>query len=858
MDVITEMLQHMIECKEILEKSEEEMLSVNDWTQLDAKATKLKLAHEAYKTIKPINGESGPDFEPKKCSFPVNLATYEILKFQNKIVTRFYICRRKISFLQENYQQIPTSQVSKIASIISKTKNILAGLLKPDDRVLVRNRFWTQNQIECSTEEQNVIPLDELSILKVIGEGSYGKVYKATYNEEVVAVKSVTILSQAHKAFLERELFILSKMNHENVLRFIGISRQKDTIYLITELVLYGELAAAVAEDHIPRDNWHIKLKMAHQGGLSINYLHEKKIIHNDIKTENMLISEDWNIKLCDFGFARELEGEFFNDKRLCGTPYFAAPEKLLLKNYTFKADVYAYGICMIEIITFGKVSLERHISNNYAFDLKKLQAKFPSDCPKEFAKIAIEAISYDPEDRPSMQQVCSVLEKCLSKVQKQYKLTPVPEIVCIDIDLAKKRKELSGVKVDPKLEIKSEEISNNVGSQSPIVQRNEVKSSSAIETSSEGTRIFSIDKRTSVLVDTDIFKNEKNPHNSESTKRVYSGVEKKTYIRLGATVISGHIAPKTTITIQINISNKTIKTIEQIDLKLFDSENKKIDQVANICPTKVPVVGWDSFPIYYKIPDIVVGKEYNIVLIAQTKNRFDKKTDSSLQVPIPFTTVDFTSEFKYNPHHIIGAPYELVRIRETTDYPRIFNDMADYFRKNFHLLLPSFEYSKETFEQSGDEEEISLLKYNYNSGSTFDVQKLIKNPFSLCKVFYDFLKFLPEPVITSKHFQVILPFADLKTQGERLESLKSAFTKLPSPNRSFLLGLLSFFLQIDKLGKKLSSKCQDNNLSQVLSFFFDNDSILRPPKNIPYTLDARKKISILIHDMIIGCRYFD
>ena len=85
----------------------------------------------------------------------------------------------------------------------------MAGLLKPDDRVLVRNRFWTSAQIENSTEDQTVIPLDELSILKVIGEGSYGKVYKANFKEEVVAVKSVTILSEAHKSFLERELFIL-------------------------------------------------------------------------------------------------------------------------------------------------------------------------------------------------------------------------------------------------------------------------------------------------------------------------------------------------------------------------------------------------------------------------------------------------------------------------------------------------------------------------------------------------------------------------------------------------------------------------------------------------------------------------
>ena len=108
-------------------------------------------------------------------------------------------------------------------------------------------------------------------------------------------------------------------MNHENVLRFVGICRQKETIYLVTELVLYGELAAAVAEDHIPRDNWLVKVQMAYQGALSLEYLHKQNIIHNDIKTENMLISDGWQIKLCDFGFARKLEEDTFSDKRLCG-----------------------------------------------------------------------------------------------------------------------------------------------------------------------------------------------------------------------------------------------------------------------------------------------------------------------------------------------------------------------------------------------------------------------------------------------------------------------------------------------------------------------------------------------------------
>ena len=530
----------------------------------------------------------------------------------------------------------------------------------------------------------------------------------------------------------------------------------------------------------------------------------------------------------------------------------------MLLRPYTFKADVYAYGICMIEIITFGKVSLERHISNNYAFDLKKLQAKFPSDCPKDFAKIAIDTIAYNPDDRPSMAQVCSALEKTLNKLQKN-KLPPVPEEICIDIDLAKKRRELTGVKVETKPEIKPSEDTPLKTLGTPTIQRQPVESQKqSVETTNEGTRIFSNDKISSVLVDSDIFKNEKNPFNSESTKKVYSGVEKKTYIRVAATVISGHFSPKSLITIQIHISNKTIKTIEQIDLLLKDGDNKKIDQVQNICPTKMPVFGWDSFPIFYQIPDTPIGKEYTIVLTAQTKNKFDKKTSSSLQVQIPFTTVEYSSEYKYNPHHVFGSPLELIRVRESCDVPKIFHDTIEYSRRNFHLFIPAFEYSTNNFDVNGDKEEISLLKYNYNSGQTFDVQKVAKNPFSLSQSFYEFLKVLPDSLIPSKHFQSFTLISEQKTLTERLNSLKSFFENLAESNRLILFALFNFFNQMDTLGKKLSEKVQDNNFSSSLSYFFDVEFFIRPPKNSPLDVDKKKRAASLAYEMIHYCKYFD
>ena len=133
------------------------------------------------------------------------------------------------------------------------------------------------------------------------------------------------------------------------------------------------------------------------------------------------LVDDNWNTKLCDFGFARAIESRELSRMTVCGSPYFNAPELLLSKAYNDKVDVFAFGILLIEIITRGSVNLDRiGKSSDYAFalDVESITKEVPKDCPEIFWKVALCCCNYDPDKRPTMVQV----EKMISACQERLK----------------------------------------------------------------------------------------------------------------------------------------------------------------------------------------------------------------------------------------------------------------------------------------------------------------------------------------------------------------------------------------------------------------------------------------------------
>jgi calcium-dependent protein kinase len=192
-------------------------------------------------------------------------------------------------------------------------------------------------------------------ILEKIGEGSFGKVYKVIYilTNQLRAMKLVKKESVQYqddeKKFL-KEIEVLSKLDHPNIIKVYEYFVDKKNFYVINELATGGELFDQISK--IQFFNEHDAAHIMKQVFSAVCYLHANKIVHRDLKPENILLESkddgDLSLKIIDFGAANFFKGEDGNAKLSLkiGTPYYMAPE-VFNKNYTNKCDLWSCGVIL-------------------------------------------------------------------------------------------------------------------------------------------------------------------------------------------------------------------------------------------------------------------------------------------------------------------------------------------------------------------------------------------------------------------------------------------------------------------------------------------------------------------------------
>ncbi|XP_058072552.1 probable serine/threonine-protein kinase PBL23 [Magnolia sinica] len=195
----------------------------------------------------------------------------------------------------------------------------------------------------------------------LIGEGGFGRVYKGQIEKtnQVVAVKQLDRNGlQGNKEFLV-EVLMLSLLHHPNLVNLIGYCAEGDQRILVYEYMPLGSL-----EDHLldlspdkkPLD-WVTRMKIAEGAARGLEHLHEKAnppVIYRDFKASNILLDEDFNPKLSDFGLAKlgPTGDKTHVSTRVMGTYGYCAPEYALTGQLTTKSDVYSFGVVFLEIIT--------------------------------------------------------------------------------------------------------------------------------------------------------------------------------------------------------------------------------------------------------------------------------------------------------------------------------------------------------------------------------------------------------------------------------------------------------------------------------------------------------------------------
>jgi calcium-dependent protein kinase len=258
----------------------------------------------------------------------------------------------------------------------TNTKQKRAKKMEDDEKKLAITSGMLVNKSEG-------LPTENYQVLKKLGEGSYGIVWRVKHllTGQERAMKKIMKSTKTKKetdSEIMNEIEILKKLDHPNIVKIFEFYNSSDGYYIITEYCNKGELFAQIYEKAPIAEN--ISAHIIYQIFAAINYCHCSNIIHRDLKPENILIDsvEDgyYNIKVIDFGTAK-LYDKNKSENKVIGSAYYIAPE-VLNKNYDEKCDLWSTGVIMYMLLSGtapfngerDSIILEKIMAGKY--DLKK------------------------------------------------------------------------------------------------------------------------------------------------------------------------------------------------------------------------------------------------------------------------------------------------------------------------------------------------------------------------------------------------------------------------------------------------------------------------------------------------------
>ncbi|WOK99771.1 receptor-like serine/threonine-protein kinase SD1-8 isoform X1 [Canna indica] len=281
-----------------------------------------------------------------------------------------------------------------------------------------------------------VAATDNFSAKNKLGEGGFGPVYKGKFGDqeqELVAVKRLSKTSMQGLDEFKNEVTVIAKLQHRNLVRLVGCSIQGEERILIYEFMPNGSLDA-ILFDKVKCEmlDWRRRYNIIVGIARGLLYLHEDsrlRIIHRDLKASNILLDNNMNPKISDFGMARIFGGDEteVNTMKVVGTYGYMSPEYAMDGIFSVKSDVFSFGVLVLEIVSGKKNRGVYYAGRNlnllaYTWSLwneeKVLELadesilgnSFPVDEVMRCIKVGLLCVQEMPEDRPTMSSVVLML----------------------------------------------------------------------------------------------------------------------------------------------------------------------------------------------------------------------------------------------------------------------------------------------------------------------------------------------------------------------------------------------------------------------------------------------------------------
>ncbi|PON73922.1 Mitogen-activated protein kinase kinase kinase [Parasponia andersonii] len=309
------------------------------------------------------------------------------------------------------------------------------------------------------------IPWEDLVIGERIGLGSYGEVYHADWNGTEVAVKkfldqdfsgaaldefkreftvlfsSVVLIDEVPMMIVWDVMAlvrIMRRLRHPNVVLFMGAVTRPPNLSIITEFLLRGSLYRIIHRPLCQIDEKR-RIKMALDVARGMNCLHTSlpTIVHRDLKSPNLLVDKNWNVKVSDFGLSRLKHNTFLSSKSTAGTPEWMAPEVLRNEPSNEKCDVYSFGVILWELATLrlpwsGMNPMQ--VVGAVGFQNRRLD--IPKEVDPKVARIIWECWQTEPNLRPSFAQLTvalNPLQRLVVPSNLDQPTSPIPQEISVN-----------------------------------------------------------------------------------------------------------------------------------------------------------------------------------------------------------------------------------------------------------------------------------------------------------------------------------------------------------------------------------------------------------------------------------------
>ncbi|XP_028614110.1 tyrosine-protein kinase ABL2 isoform X4 [Grammomys surdaster] len=254
----------------------------------------------------------------------------------------------------------------------------------------------------------------DITMKHKLGGGQYGEVYVGVWKKYslTVAVKTLKEDTMEVEEFL-KEAAVMKEIKHPNLVQLLGVCTLEPPFYIVTEYMPYGNLLDYLRECSREEVTAVVLLYMATQISSAMEYLEKKNFIHRDLAARNCLVGENHVVKVADFGLSRLMTGDTYTAHAGAKFPIkWTAPESLAYNTFSIKSDVWAFGVLLWEIATYG-MSPYPGIDLSQVYDLleKGYRMEQPEGCPPKVYELMRACWKWSPADRPSFAETHQAFE---------------------------------------------------------------------------------------------------------------------------------------------------------------------------------------------------------------------------------------------------------------------------------------------------------------------------------------------------------------------------------------------------------------------------------------------------------------